>query len=386
MFIIFGLYFSIYYFTYQTTCQWLDENGLDGILRAHEVQQHGYREYFSKPGGENLPPSVTTIFSAPNYCMKGNKAAFLKLDGKGGREWVIFEEKPSPYWLPDFVDVITWSLPFAAEKITDILLRMTETMDDDSSDSDDNDDNEDKKAEIPTKVENIKNQAENDGPSENSTKIDEKSDQQENQDKSSPPSQIPENGSVMRKIKAMVKQMKSSKKDKQQSDDSKEVLNENSEKSDSVESNRTANVFNRIIGSIRHRKSLQEKKAELNKITELQKGRLSSDSVDPNDVPGVEDPDKIMKDEDVRPIIKDEDSVSVASSYEENGPYGNFNRNSYNPEDPIANQDSDYRQSIPNNESSPRSPPKRQRSLTRKRSLQKAAESVIETDPIKEEE
>jgi len=168
---------------------------------------------------------------------------------------------------------------------------------------------------------------------------------------------------------------------------------------------------------------------------------LCSDAIDPSDVPGVEDPDKIMRDEEVSPVPIDEngnpiefdhanqDNISRASSYEE---YGNFgDKGKYNPDDAmdykervseIYNRESNVRDSTirdynstsrdsTNSETSnhssasidsnvtPRSPPKRQRSLTRKRSLQKAAESVIEPiiltsdlekvneeEPVKEEE
>lgn len=109
-----------YFFTYNAACQFLERNNLLSIIRAHEAQDAGYRMYRkTKITGF---PSVMTIFSAPNYLdVYNNKAAVLKYENNvmNIRQ---FNCTPHPYWLPNFMDVFTWSLPFVGEKVTDMLI------------------------------------------------------------------------------------------------------------------------------------------------------------------------------------------------------------------------------------------------------------------------
>jgi serine/threonine-protein phosphatase 5 len=54
--------------------RFLDDNGLDYLVRSHEMKQGGYEE---EANGR-----VITIFSAPNYCdQMGNKGAFIRFKG-----------------------------------------------------------------------------------------------------------------------------------------------------------------------------------------------------------------------------------------------------------------------------------------------------------------
>ncbi|GJJ10650.1 3',5'-cyclic-nucleotide phosphodiesterase(PDEase) (3':5'-CNP) [Clathrus columnatus] len=98
----------------------LERNNLLSVIRAHEAQDAGYRMY--RKTRMTGFPSLMTIFSAPNYLdVYNNKAAVLKYESNvmNIRQ---FNCTPHPYWLPNFMDVFTWSLPFVGEKITDMLV------------------------------------------------------------------------------------------------------------------------------------------------------------------------------------------------------------------------------------------------------------------------
>ncbi|KAL1958642.1 hypothetical protein VTO42DRAFT_3985 [Malbranchea cinnamomea] len=114
-----------YFFSYHAACAFLERNNLLSIIRAHEAQDAGYRMY-RKTRATGFP-SVMTIFSAPNYLdVYNNKAAVLKYENNvmNIRQ---FNCTPHPYWLPNFMDVFTWSLPFVGEKITDMLIAILNT-------------------------------------------------------------------------------------------------------------------------------------------------------------------------------------------------------------------------------------------------------------------
>lgn len=114
-----------YFFSYPAACAFLEKNNLLSVIRAHEAQDSGYRMY--RKTRTTGFPSVMTIFSAPNYLdVYNNKAAVLKYENNvmNIRQ---FNCTPHPYWLPNFMDVFTWSLPFVGEKITDMLIAILNT-------------------------------------------------------------------------------------------------------------------------------------------------------------------------------------------------------------------------------------------------------------------
>ena len=52
-------------YSYAASCDFLQQNNLLSIIRAHEAQDAGYRMY--RKSQTTGFPSLITIFSAPNY-------------------------------------------------------------------------------------------------------------------------------------------------------------------------------------------------------------------------------------------------------------------------------------------------------------------------------
>lgn len=128
-----------YFYSYAALCQFLQNNNLLSLIRAHEAQDAGYRMY--KKANSTGFPSLITMFSAPNYLdVYNNKAAILKYTDNNIMNIRQFNCSPHPYWLPNFMDVFSWSLPFVGEKVTEMLMAVLNICSDEELDERDSDD------------------------------------------------------------------------------------------------------------------------------------------------------------------------------------------------------------------------------------------------------
>lgn len=130
------------------------DNKVCAIIRAHEAQQDGYKMHMINQ--KSHIPRIITIFSAPNYCdVYKNKAVVLKLN-HNVMNIKQFQEAPHPYYLPNFMDVFQWSMPFVAEKVTEMLNKVLD-MDDDSDEDEETESavSEERKQQLRNKVRSV---------------------------------------------------------------------------------------------------------------------------------------------------------------------------------------------------------------------------------------
>lgn len=122
-----------YCFGYKATVDFLNKHKWLSVIRAHEAQDSGYRMYAKNQ--KTGFPALITIFSAPNYLTHyNNKGAIMRYENNS-MTIKQFTDSPHPYYLPSFMNVFDWSLPFVAEKLGELLLVFLRLVNDEEEDN-----------------------------------------------------------------------------------------------------------------------------------------------------------------------------------------------------------------------------------------------------------
>lgn len=108
-----------YYYGYASISQFLKNNNLLSLIRAHEAQFEGFKAYLWQKA---IFPQVITLFSAPNYCgTYSNKGAIMKIQTNEMRIYQ-YNFTPKPDLMLHLGDAFTWSIPMLSKYLLDIFI------------------------------------------------------------------------------------------------------------------------------------------------------------------------------------------------------------------------------------------------------------------------
>ena len=100
----------------------LTHNNLRALIRAHQMQQKGFK-FHSWDGVEEFPPCIT-VFSAPNYGASGNDASIIISDGENVDVRTFAERKDKPFQLPERPDAFKLFFPEMTFHIIDMITNL----------------------------------------------------------------------------------------------------------------------------------------------------------------------------------------------------------------------------------------------------------------------
>eukprot|EP00828_Plagiopyla_frontata_P041018 TRINITY_DN5714_c0_g1_i3.p1 TRINITY_DN5714_c0_g1~~TRINITY_DN5714_c0_g1_i3.p1 ORF type:complete len:325 (+),score=76.23 TRINITY_DN5714_c0_g1_i3:249-1223(+) len=118
----------VYQISKKAIQQFFDKNQLTHMIRGHEVEIEGYKQY--QWGNKTF---LTTLFSAANYCDVYDNYGAICILKQNKLEFRKYTAVEHPYVLPDYEDIFQFSIPFLMEKVNEILLALVGNSKEDQS-------------------------------------------------------------------------------------------------------------------------------------------------------------------------------------------------------------------------------------------------------------
>ncbi|CAF1445057.1 unnamed protein product [Rotaria sordida] len=112
-----------FFFNHKVCENFLIENRLLAIIRAHEVVPNGLLMY--EQGSMSKFPVLISLFSAPNYCdVYNNTAALIIYDNQRNFRPVYFHHRPHPFVLPNLENAFEFAHRLMEIYVEEIILAL----------------------------------------------------------------------------------------------------------------------------------------------------------------------------------------------------------------------------------------------------------------------